>query len=72
MNIFSSSLFTISITSTVTCFNREGVSPGFDFRDFKFVSFDELKQRVGEETAVKYRSFLHDDPLKKDFDAFYD
>lgn len=50
----------------------EGVAPGFDFRDFKFISFDELAERIGAENAEKYRVFLHDDPSAKNFDAFYE
>ena len=49
----------------------EAVSPGFDFRDFKFISFDELASRIGSEKAEFYRGFLHDDPAAKNFDAFY-
>ena len=49
----------------------EGVSPGFDFRDFKFISFDELAGRVGREKAERYRGFLHGDPSARNFDCFY-
>ena len=50
----------------------EAVSPGFDFRDFKFVSLGELTERIGKEEAESYRPFLHGDPAANDFDDFYE
>jgi len=49
----------------------EGVSPGFDFRDFKFINFAELSARIGKVKANEYRPFLKDDP-ESNFDSFYD
>lgn len=48
----------------------EAVSPGFDFRDFKFILFEELAERIGDK-AEKYRGFLHNDPSATNFDSFY-
>ena len=50
----------------------EAVSPGFDFRDFKFISLAELTERIGKDKAESYRPFLHGDPAAKNFDDFYD
>ena len=49
----------------------EAVSPGFDFRDFKFICLEELADRIGAEKAEKYRGFLHGDPSARNFDGYY-
>lgn len=48
----------------------EAVSPGFDYRDFKFVLFEDLSERIGDE-AENYRGFLHGDPYATNFESFY-
>jgi predicted cupin superfamily sugar epimerase len=49
----------------------EGVAPGFDFRDFAFVSAAELKALVPAERFAALKTFLKEQP-EKDFDDYYD
>ena len=48
----------------------EGVAPGFDFRDFKFVTRGELK-RLSAEAFAKHADLVKPDP-EDDFDHYYD
>ncbi len=47
----------------------EGVSPGFDFADFSFVSEDELRARLPERPELQ--RFVKPDQ-RRNFDAYYD
>lgn len=55
------------------CLVGEAVSPGFDFKDFTFVSEEELKARETAlpETTSRLEKFLHSNHLDRDFDRFY-
>ena len=48
----------------------EGVAPGFDFRDFKFVTRGELKA-LSKEAFAKHADLVKPDP-EDDFDHYYD
>ena len=48
----------------------EGVAPGFDFRDFKFVSKAELKA-LNAEAYDKYQDLIKPEP-ESEFDHYYD
>jgi len=49
----------------------EGVAPGFDFRDFAFVTAGELKALVPPERYALLKVFLKEQP-ESEFDAYYD
>ena len=49
----------------------EGVAPGFDFRDFAFVSALELKALLPADKYKELASFLKERP-ESDFDDYYD
>lgn len=48
----------------------EGVAPGFDFRDFKFVSHSELKA-LNKEAYEKHHDLIKPNP-ESEFDHYYD
>ena len=52
----------------------EGVSPGFDFRDFKFTTYDEIVSRAGKAKAEEMKGLgvLQNDPTLNDFDVYYE
>lgn len=49
----------------------EGVAPGFDFRDFAFVTAAELAALVPAERFAELKSFLKEQP-EHEFDEYYD
>ena len=49
----------------------EGVAPGFDFRDFAFVSAPELQALLPRTRFAELRSFLKEQP-ENEFDNYYD
>ena len=49
----------------------EGVAPGFDFRDFAFVSAPELKALLPAAKYDELKGFLKEAP-EADFDEYYD
>ena len=49
----------------------EGVAPGFDFRDFAFVSASELKALLPADKYKKLAAFLKERP-ESEFDDYYD
>lgn len=58
------------------CLIGEGVSPGFDFRDFQFVDEEQLrstlcKTSAGARLAEKYVQFVKPD-RRRNFDDYYD
>jgi predicted cupin superfamily sugar epimerase len=52
----------------------EGVSPGFDFRDFKFTKYADIVTRVGQTKAdeMKELGVLYKDPSLNNFDSYYE
>ena len=49
----------------------EGVAPGFDFRDFAFVTAPELRALVPPERFAQLKGFLKEQP-EDEFDSYYD
>ena len=48
----------------------EGVAPGFDFRDFKFVTREEL-EKLTPEAFAKHADLIKPDP-EDTFDQYYE
>ena len=53
----------------------EGVSPGFDFRDFKFTTYEDIVARTGDTQKadnMKNLDVLYKDPSFNNFDTYYE